>query len=63
MGSFSLWHWVIVAAVVLFLFGGKKVFVSLMRNTGREIREINSEMRENKACVREALEEPNLREQ
>ena len=25
MGSFSVWHWVIVLAVVLLLFGGKKI--------------------------------------
>lgn len=25
MGSFSIWHWLIVLAVVVLLFGGKKL--------------------------------------
>ncbi|GAB5388063.1 MAG: hypothetical protein Alpg2KO_10310 [Alphaproteobacteria bacterium] len=34
MGAFSIWHWVIVALVVLVLFGGGKI-AKVMGETGK----------------------------
>ena len=35
MGSFSIWHWLIVLAVVLLLFGGRGKISSLMGDFGK----------------------------
>jgi sec-independent protein translocase protein TatA len=35
MGSFSIWHWVIVLAVVLLLFGGRGKVSQLMGDFGK----------------------------
>jgi twin arginine-targeting protein translocase, TatA/E family len=35
MGSFSVWHWLIVLAVVLLLFGGRGKISSLMGDFGK----------------------------
>lgn len=38
MGSFSIWHWLIVLAVVLLLFGGRGKISSLMGDFGKGLR-------------------------
>ncbi len=38
MGSFSIWHWVIVAIVVLLLFGGRGKLSSLMGDAAKGVR-------------------------
>lgn len=38
MGSFSIWHWVIVIAVVLLLFGGRGKLSGLMGDAAKGIR-------------------------
>ena len=35
MGSFSVWHWLIVLAVVLLMFGGRGKISSLMGDFGK----------------------------
>lgn len=35
MGSFSIWHWLIVLAVVLLLFGGRGKISTLMGDFGK----------------------------
>jgi sec-independent protein translocase protein TatA len=35
MGSFSVWHWLIVLAVVLLLFGGRGKISTLMGDFGK----------------------------
>ncbi|HEX9329155.1 MAG TPA: twin-arginine translocase TatA/TatE family subunit, partial [Reyranella sp.] len=35
MGSLSVWHWLIVLAVVLLLFGGRGKISSLMGDFGK----------------------------
>ncbi len=35
MGSFSVWHWLIVLAVVLLLFGGRGKISQLMGDFGK----------------------------
>ena len=37
MGTFSIWHWLIVGAVVLLLFGGGGKISRLMRDMGKGI--------------------------
>jgi len=41
MGSFSIWHWIIVLAIVLILFGRGKI-PELMADIGRGIREFRN---------------------
>jgi sec-independent protein translocase protein TatA len=38
MGSFSLWHWIIVGAIVLVLFGGKGKISDLMGDFAKGIK-------------------------
>ena len=38
MGSFSIWHWLIVLLVVLVLFGGRGKLSSLMGDAAKGIR-------------------------
>jgi sec-independent protein translocase protein TatA len=38
MGSFSIWHWIIVGAVVLLLFGGKGKISELMGDFAKGIK-------------------------
>ena len=38
MGSFSIWHWIIVGAVVLLLFGGKGKISDLMGDFAKGIK-------------------------
>lgn len=35
MGSFSIWHWIIVLAIVLLLFGGRGKISQLMGDFGK----------------------------
>ncbi|MBL8672550.1 MAG: twin-arginine translocase TatA/TatE family subunit [Alphaproteobacteria bacterium] len=37
MGTFSIWHWIIILAVVLLLFGGGGKIPKLMRDMGEGI--------------------------
>lgn len=45
MGGFSWWHWLIVLAVVLLLFGGKKI-PELMKGLGTGIKSFKKAVRE-----------------
>ena len=38
MGSFSIWHWLIVLAVVLLLFGGRGKLSGLMGDAAKGIK-------------------------
>jgi len=38
MGTFGLWHWIIVALVVLLLFGGRGKLSGLMGDAAKGIR-------------------------
>ncbi len=39
MGSFSIWHWLIVAFIVLLLFGGKNKLSGLMGDMGKGLKD------------------------
>ena len=44
MGSFSIWHWLIVLAVAVVLFGGGGKLSKLMGDFGRGLREFKSSL-------------------
>lgn len=46
MGTFSIWHWVIVLAVVLVLFGGKGKISALMGDFGKGLKSFKKGMKE-----------------
>ena len=46
MGSFSIWHWMVVLLVVLLLFGGGKVS-SLMGDFAKGIKSFKKNMADN----------------
>ena len=46
MGSFSLWHWIIVAVVVMLLFGGRGKISSLMGDFAQGIKAFKKGMSE-----------------
>ena len=44
MGELSLWHWLVVAIVMILLFGSQKL-PALARGTGQALRIFRAEMR------------------
>lgn len=46
MGSFSIWHWLIVLAVVLILFGGRGKVSQLMGDFGKGLKAFRKSMQE-----------------
>ena len=46
MGSFSIWHWLIVLAVVLILFGGGGKISKLMGDFGKGLKSFNKNLKE-----------------
>ncbi len=46
MGSFSLWHWIVVAVIVLLLFGGRGKISSLMGDFAQGIKAFKKGMSE-----------------
>lgn len=48
MGTFSIWHWLIVLAVVLVLFGGGGKLSRLMADFGKGLKSFKKQMRDEK---------------
>lgn len=46
MGSFSIWHWLIVIAVLLLLFGGRGRVSNLMGDLAKGVKAFKSGMKE-----------------
>ena len=46
MGTFSVWHWLIVLVVVLILFGGGGKIPKLMRDMGKGINAFKKGLKE-----------------
>jgi sec-independent protein translocase protein TatA len=46
MGSFSIWHWLVVLAVILVLFGGGNKISSLMGDFAKGIKSFKKNMAE-----------------
>jgi len=59
MGTFSIWHWLIVLAVVLVLFGGKGKISSLMGDFGKGLKSFKKGMKEDEP-EEVASEEPKV---
>lgn len=57
MGSFSIWHWVIVLLVVLLLFGGGKVS-GLMGDFAKGIKSFKKNMAEDDSMEASAADRP-----
>jgi sec-independent protein translocase protein TatA len=49
MGSFSIWHWLIVLMVVLILFGGRGKLSQLMGDFGKGLKSFKKSMREDES--------------
>ncbi|HZT87163.1 MAG TPA: twin-arginine translocase TatA/TatE family subunit [Stellaceae bacterium] len=49
MGSLSIWHWLIVLAVVLLLFGGRGKLSGMMGDLAKGIKAFKSGMKEEEA--------------
>ena len=47
MGTFSIWHWLIVLVVVLVLFGGGGKLSKLMGDAGKGINSFKKGLKEN----------------
>ena len=56
MGTFSIWHWVIVLVVVLVLFGGRGRIPSLMGDVAKGNKSFKSNMKDENAAS-EKIEE------
>lgn len=46
MGTFSIWHWLIVLAVVLILFGGKGKISQIMGDFGKGLKSFKKGMKD-----------------
>jgi sec-independent protein translocase protein TatA len=57
MGSFSIWHWMIVLMVVLLLFGSGKVS-GLMGDFAKGIKSFKKNMAEDDASMEATAERP-----
>lgn len=57
MGAFSIWHWLIVLAVVLILFGGGGKISRLMGDFGKGLKSFKKGMKEEEAEGTEDKEE------
>ncbi len=54
MGGLSLWHWIIVGAVVLLLFGGKGKISDLMGDFAKGIKSFKKGLTEDDEVVAKA---------
>ena len=53
MGSFSLWHWLIIIAVIALLFGGKGKLSSVMGDFAKGIKAFKSGMKDDEEAARQ----------
>jgi sec-independent protein translocase protein TatA len=53
MGSFSIWHWLIVIAVIAVLFGGRGKLTNVMGDFAKGIKAFKSGMREDETAAAE----------
>ena len=59
MGSFSIWHWLVVLAVILVLFGGGNKISGLMGDFAKGIKSFKKNMNEpDDASMEEAVGKP-----
>ena len=53
MGAFSIWHWLIVLAVVLLLFGGRGKISQLMGDFGKGLKSFKKNMKDEDGAAAE----------
>lgn len=53
MGTFSIWHWLIVLAVVLLLFGGRGKISSILGDVGKGIKSFKKGISEDDAQAKD----------
>lgn len=53
MGSFSIWHWLIVLVVVLLLFGGGGKIPKLMKDLGTGVKSFKKGLKEDEKSTAE----------
>lgn len=54
MGSFSIWHWLIVLAIVLIFFGGRGKIPNLMKDLGQGVTAFKKGLKEDKPAEGQA---------
>ena len=57
MGTFSIWHWLIVLVVVLVLFGGRGKLSGLMGDMAKGIKAFKSGMKEEPTATPKQIDE------
>ena len=63
MGSFSLWHWIILGAIVLLLFGGKGKISDLMGDFAKGIKSFKKGLADEDGDKEKAAADPKTLEQ
>jgi sec-independent protein translocase protein TatA len=58
MGGFSIWHWIVIGAVVLVVFGGKGKISDLMGDVAKGIKSFKKGMAEDDEAKPAAPVEP-----
>ena len=58
MGSFSIWHWLVVGVIVLLLFGGKGKISDLMGDFAKGIKSFKKGMQDEDEAKAPAQPEP-----
>lgn len=53
MGTFSIWHWLIVLAVVLVMFGGKGKISALMGDFGKGLKSFKKGIKDDEEVATE----------
>jgi sec-independent protein translocase protein TatA len=49
MGSFSIWHWLIVLVIILVLFGGRGKISQIMGDFGKGLKQFKRSMKDDEA--------------
>lgn len=58
MGTFSIWHWLIVLAVILLLFGGRGKISQLMGDFGKGLKSFKKSMKDDESFEDQAAVAP-----
>ncbi|MBL6598718.1 MAG: twin-arginine translocase TatA/TatE family subunit [Alphaproteobacteria bacterium] len=61
MGAFSIWHWLVVLAVVLLMFGGRGKISALMGDIGKGLTSFKKGMKDGEGTDAESEEAKALR--
>ena len=58
MGGLSIWHWLIIGAIVLVVFGGGGKISSMMGDAGRGLKAFKDGMKDDQDDEKKKSEEP-----